>query len=133
MAAIISWSEVLELIPCWQEKGAPFDKTISGVRRQWLCWAMSSEKDSLMEKLKMLPAKLSRSNTPQRSPNKSPNKTPKNRHRTYSVVSLSEVTEGSLQVWRALPEKIRQDPSLASFAQEHCRRVHGELFNPCSS
>lgn len=44
----------------------------------------------------------------------------------YSFVSLSEVTEGSLQVWRTLPEKIRQDPSLASFRQEH-ERLHGEL------
>lgn len=43
----------------------------------------------------------------------------------YSFVSLSEVTEGSLQVWRTLPEKIRQDPSLASFRQEH-ERLHGE-------
>lgn len=42
----------------------------------------------------------------------------------YSFVSLSEVTEGSLQVWRTLPEKIRQDPSLASFRQEH-ERLHG--------
>lgn len=45
----------------------------------------------------------------------------------YSFVSLSEVTEGSLQVWRTLPEKIRQDPSLASFRQEH-ERLHGEFF-----
>ncbi|XP_055713012.1 P protein isoform X1 [Phlebotomus papatasi] len=37
-----------------------------------------------------------------------------------------EVTEGALQVWRALPEKIRQDPSLASFRQEH-ERLHGGL------
>ena len=44
----------------------------------------------------------------------------------YSFVSLSEVTEGSLQVWRTLPEKIRQDPSLASFRQEH-ERLHGEF------
>jgi P protein len=43
----------------------------------------------------------------------------------YSFVSLSEVTEGSLQVWRTLPEKIRQDPSLASFRQEH-ERLHGK-------
>lgn len=41
----------------------------------------------------------------------------------YSVVSLSEVTEGALQVWRALPETIRQDPSLASFRQEHERQI----------
>lgn len=45
----------------------------------------------------------------------------------YSVVSLSEVTEGALQVWRALPETIRQDPSLASFRQEHERQI-GEYF-----
>lgn len=45
----------------------------------------------------------------------------------YSFVSLSEVTEGSLQVWRTLPEKIRQDPSLASFRQEH-ERLHGECL-----
>ncbi|XP_046812184.1 uncharacterized protein LOC124421296 isoform X1 [Lucilia cuprina] len=36
-----------------------------------------------------------------------------------------EVTEGALQVWRTLPERIRQDPSLASFRQEH-ERLHGE-------
>ncbi|CRL00829.1 CLUMA_CG014080, isoform A [Clunio marinus] len=41
----------------------------------------------------------------------------------YSFVSLSEVTQGSLEVWRQLPEKIRQDPSLASFRQEH-ERLH---------
>lgn len=39
--------------------------------------------------------------------------------------SPTEVTEGSLQVWRTLPEKIRQDPSLASFRQEH-ERLQGE-------
>ncbi|XP_067624338.1 P protein-like isoform X2 [Eurosta solidaginis] len=37
-----------------------------------------------------------------------------------------EVTEGALQVWRALPERIRQDPSLASFRMEH-ERIHGDL------
>ncbi|KAG5674879.1 hypothetical protein PVAND_004824 [Polypedilum vanderplanki] len=47
----------------------------------------------------------------------------------YSFVSLSEVTEGSLQVWRTLPEKIRQDPSLASFRQEH-ERLHGPNEHP---
>lgn len=54
-------------------------------------------------------------------------KPPKRNSSSYSIVSLSEVTEGALQVWRALPEKIRQDPSLASFRQEH-ERLHGELF-----
>lgn len=37
----------------------------------------------------------------------------------YSAVSLSDVTEESLEVWRALPEKIRQDPSLASFRKRN--------------
>lgn len=37
----------------------------------------------------------------------------------YSVVSLSDVTEESLEVWRGLPEKIRDDPSLASFRRKH--------------
>lgn len=43
----------------------------------------------------------------------------------YSLVSLSEVTEGALEVWRGLPEVIRQDPSLASFRQEHERLTGG--------
>ncbi|KAG4073033.1 hypothetical protein HA402_009452 [Bradysia odoriphaga] len=46
---------------------------------------------------------------------------------TFSHESLlgSEVTEGALEVWRGLPEIIRQDPSLASFRQEH-ERLHGD-------
>uniref|UniRef100_A0A1A9UPK0 Uncharacterized protein n=1 Tax=Glossina austeni TaxID=7395 RepID=A0A1A9UPK0_GLOAU len=40
------------------------------------------------------------------------------------VFNSSAVTQGALQVWRGLPERIRQDPSLASFRQEH-ERVHG--------
>jgi len=43
------------------------------------------------------------------------------------VHTCSEVTEGALQVWRTLPERIRQDPSLASFRQEH-ERLHGGKF-----
>lgn len=43
----------------------------------------------------------------------------------YSVVSLSDVTEESLEVWRALPEKIRDDPSLASFRQKN-ENIRGE-------
>lgn len=39
----------------------------------------------------------------------------------YQPVPVSEVTAGALQIWRTLPEKIRQDPSLASFRQEHER------------
>lgn len=45
----------------------------------------------------------------------------------YSVVSLSDVTEESLEVWRALPEKIRHDPSLASFRKKNEKlREEGE-------
>lgn len=42
----------------------------------------------------------------------------------YSAVSLSDVTEESLEVWRALPEKIREDPSLASFRKKN-EKVYG--------
>lgn len=41
-----------------------------------------------------------------------------------STVSLSDVTEESLEVWRALPEKIRHDPSLASFRKKN-EKVYG--------
>jgi hypothetical protein len=37
----------------------------------------------------------------------------------YSVVSLSDVTDQSLEVWRGLPQEIRTDPSLASFRKKH--------------
>jgi hypothetical protein len=37
----------------------------------------------------------------------------------YSVVSLSDVTEESLEIWRGLPEEIKSDPSLASFRKKH--------------
>uniref|UniRef100_A0A8D8HST2 P protein n=1 Tax=Culex pipiens TaxID=7175 RepID=A0A8D8HST2_CULPI len=50
------------------------------------------------------------------------------RKRTVSVVPISEVTEASLELWRALPPKIRQDPSMVSFQQvelEHAR-LHGD-------
>jgi hypothetical protein len=43
-----------------------------------------------------------------------------------AVVSLSDVTEESLEVWRALPEKIRQDPSLASFRRKN-EKLLGKL------
>ncbi|EAT40274.1 AAEL007979-PA [Aedes aegypti] len=45
----------------------------------------------------------------------------------YSIISLSQVTEASLEIWRTLPAAIRQDPSLASFRQEH-ERLH--VTNP---
>lgn len=46
---------------------------------------------------------------------------------TYSILPISEVTQGAVEVWATLPDEIRQDPSLASFRQEH-ERIHGELF-----
>ncbi|XP_038112968.1 P protein isoform X3 [Culex quinquefasciatus] len=41
----------------------------------------------------------------------------------------NQVTEESLEVWRKLPAVIRQDPSLASFRQEH-ERLHGTEDDP---
>ncbi|XP_058124963.1 P protein [Anopheles ziemanni] len=40
-----------------------------------------------------------------------------------------QVTEASLEIWRTLPAAIRQDPSLASFRQEH-ERLHGPDEDP---
>lgn len=42
----------------------------------------------------------------------------------FNLVAPNQVTEQSLQVWRALPAQIRQDPSLASFQIEN-ERLHG--------
>ncbi|XP_053694022.1 P protein-like [Sabethes cyaneus] len=50
------------------------------------------------------------------------------REQSLSVVPISEVTEASLELWRSLPTKIRQDPSMVSFQQvqlEHAR-LHGD-------
>lgn len=44
---------------------------------------------------------------------------------TYSILPISEVTQGALEVWAQLPDEIRQDPALASFQKEH-ERIHGE-------
>lgn len=44
---------------------------------------------------------------------------------TYSILPISEVTSGAVEVWANLPDEIRQDPSLASFRQEH-ERIHGK-------
>lgn len=41
-----------------------------------------------------------------------------------TIVSPEDVNEASLQVWRTLPTKIRQDPSLAPYQLEH-ERVNG--------
>lgn len=44
---------------------------------------------------------------------------------TYSILPISEVTQGAVEVWANLPDEIRQDPSLASFRAEH-ERIHGK-------
>lgn len=44
---------------------------------------------------------------------------------TYSILPISEVTPQAVEIWAALPDEIRQDPSLASFRQEH-ERIHGK-------
>lgn len=46
------------------------------------------------------------------------------RRSLLTLISPDDVTEGTLQVWRSLPPKIRQDPSLAPFQVEN-ERVHG--------
>lgn len=42
----------------------------------------------------------------------------------YSLVSLSDVTDKSLEVWQGLPIEIRTDPTLAPFKNKH-ERIHG--------
>lgn len=44
----------------------------------------------------------------------------------FQLISPSDVTTESLQVWAGLPQKIRQDPSMASFQME-CDRLHGKI------
>lgn len=46
------------------------------------------------------------------------------RRSLLALVSPDDITEETLQVWRSLPSKIRQDPSLAPFQVEN-DRVHG--------
>lgn len=61
--------------------------------------------------------------------NSKPNEPPglRSNASTYSILPISEVTQGAVEVWANLPDEIRQDPSLASFRQEH-ERIHGEFF-----
>lgn len=47
----------------------------------------------------------------------------------HSQETDPQVTEASLEIWRTLPAAIRQDPSLASFRQEH-ERLHGPDDDP---
>lgn len=47
------------------------------------------------------------------------------------VVPPGQVTEQSLQVWRALPPQIRHDPSMVSFQMEN-ERLRGE-YQSCAT
>ncbi|XP_055837395.1 P protein [Episyrphus balteatus] len=49
---------------------------------------------------------------------------PQRRRSLFNLVAPNQITEESLQVWRELPEQIRQDPSLVSFQVEN-DRLHG--------
>lgn len=45
----------------------------------------------------------------------------------YSVVSSSDVTPGSLEVWVDLPDTIKYDPSLAPFKHLY-EQHHGKCY-----
>lgn len=53
-----------------------------------------------------------------------PNPRQRRKSSLLALVSPDDVTEGTLQVWRTLPSKIRQDPSLLPFQVEN-ERVNG--------
>lgn len=56
--------------------------------------------------------------------NKGPPPRQRRKSSLLALVSPDDVTEGTLQVWRTLPSKIRQDPSLLPFQVEN-ERVNG--------
>lgn len=56
------------------------------------------------------------------------NKVKSRRKSFFQFISPSDVTTESLQVWAGLPQKIRQDPSMASFQLE-CDRLHGKSWS----
>lgn len=60
-----------------------------------------------------------------KSPPKKNNVKKSRRKSLFSLISPSDVTEVSLEVWRHLPSKIRHDPSMVSFQLEdeklHCK------------
>lgn len=45
----------------------------------------------------------------------------------YSMVSCSDLTPGSLEVWVDLPDEIKYDPALAPFKQLY-EQHHGKKF-----
>lgn len=47
------------------------------------------------------------------------------RRSMLTLVSPDDITEETLEIWRSLPPKIRQDPSLEPFRLEN-ERVFGE-------
>ena len=49
----------------------------------------------------------------------------KDRNSVYSMVSCSDVTPGSLEVWVELPDAIKFDPALAPFKQLY-EQHHGK-------
>ncbi|KOB66618.1 Krueppel c2h2-type zinc finger protein, partial [Operophtera brumata] len=55
----------------------------------------------------------------------------KNRHSVYSLVSCSDLTPGSLDVWVDLPEAIKYDPLLAPFKLRY-EEQHGDDLTPGS-
>lgn len=52
------------------------------------------------------------------------NKSIQRRRSLLTLVSPEDINEGTLQIWRSLPSKIRQDPTFAPFRLEN-ERVHG--------
>lgn len=53
------------------------------------------------------------------------NKSIQSRRSLLTLVSPDDINEKTLQIWRSLPPKIRQDPSLKPFRLEN-ERVFGE-------
>lgn len=51
-----------------------------------------------------------------------------NRGSLYSMVSCSDLTPGSVEIWLDLPDEIKYDPLLAPFKQRY-EQQHGEFKN----
>lgn len=54
-----------------------------------------------------------------------PHTKPRRKSSILTLISPADVTEETLQVWRTLPSKIRQDPSLAPFQNLENERFSG--------
>ncbi|RVE49592.1 hypothetical protein evm_005724 [Chilo suppressalis] len=55
--------------------------------------------------------------------------TKKERNSVYSMVSSSDLTPGSLEIWLDLPDEIKFDPSLEPFKKKY-EQQHGKLGTP---